>query len=236
MLLVGVKQSKIQHERSMFNSPLIILGKNIIMKKKAIIYLHGFNSASLDLAGNLLTKKEKLLVLQEFCAQKDIVFYTPNVDYRDFQNLVENMLWQWNQYLDQGHDVIFMGSSMGGFASEYLAMKTGCKAVMINPVVTPSELLPQFIGVNENFETAQPYQWNQTHCDQFQSFEQELKSNNGVIDRTILLDLGDELLDSEQTRVEFQNHANVVAFEGGSHGFEHIRQALQVIEQVIFAD
>ena len=39
-------------------------------KKKAIIYLHGFNSASLDVDGNLLTGKEKLFVMQEFCAEK----------------------------------------------------------------------------------------------------------------------------------------------------------------------
>ena len=87
------------------------------MKKKAIIYLHGFNSASLDIDGNLLTSKEKLFVMQEFCAEKAVLFYTPNVDYRDFQNLVDDLLFEWNQYLDQGYDVIFMGSSMGGFAS-----------------------------------------------------------------------------------------------------------------------
>jgi predicted esterase YcpF (UPF0227 family) len=40
--------------------------------------------------------------------------------------------FEWNQYLDKSYDVLFMGSSLGGFASEYLAMKTGCKAIMIN--------------------------------------------------------------------------------------------------------
>ena len=44
------------------------------MKKKAIIYLHGFNSASLDIDGNLLTGKEKLFVMQEFCAEKLFCF------------------------------------------------------------------------------------------------------------------------------------------------------------------
>ena len=134
------------------------------MMKKAIIYLHGFNSASLNLSGELLTSKEKLLFLQQFCQQKNIEFYTPNVDYRYFENIIEDMLFQWNQFLDQSYDVVFMGSSMGGFTSEYLAMKTGCKAIMINPAIVPSELLPQFIGVTENYETGQPYQWSQSHC------------------------------------------------------------------------
>ncbi|HIF54684.1 MAG TPA: hypothetical protein EYQ57_05845 [Methylococcaceae bacterium] len=204
------------------------------MMKKAIIYLHGFNSASLNLAGELLTSKEKLLVLQQYCEQKDIVFYTPNVDYRDFEGIVEDMLFQWNQYLDQSYDVLFMGSSMGGFTSEYLAMKTGCKAIMINPAITPSELLPQFIGVTENYETGQPYQWAQNNCEQYKPYEQALASSSLRIDRTILLDMADELIDAENTLRVYGEKANVVSYSGGSHGFEHIEQALPVIDKLIF--
>ncbi len=204
--------------------------------KKAIIYLHGFNSASLDLDGNLLTSKEKLLVMQGFCIQKDILLYTPNVDYRDFEGLVEDMLFEWNQYLDQSYDVVFMGSSMGGFASEYLAMKTGCRAIMINPAITPSKLLPQFIGVTENSETGQAYHWDQGHCDQYRQYEKELENTNQAIDRTILLDMADELIDAKNTLFKYQEKetANVVTYDGGSHSFEHIREALPTIERLIF--
>ncbi len=203
--------------------------------KKAIIYLHGFNSASLDLEGNLLVGKEKLLVMREFCSKHGIVLYAPNVDYRDFQNIVEDLLFEWNQYLDLGFDVVFMGSSMGGFACEYLAMKTGSKAIMINPAISPSELLTQFIGVTENFETGQPYHWEQQHCDQYRQYEQELAGSNQILDRTILLDKADELLDSEKTFLKYHSCANVVMYDGGSHSFEHMRQALPVIEPVIFS-
>lgn len=202
--------------------------------KKAIVYLHGFNSASLGLDGKLLTGKAKLAVLQGFCAEHDVLFFTPNVDYRDFQNLVEDMLFEWNQLLDQGYDVAFMGSSMGGFASEYLAMKTGAKAIMINPAISPSQLLPQFIGVNANYETGEPYNWHQGHCDQYPAFEQELKNNLQPLERTLLLDMADELLDSAATRALYQAKAKVVCFDGGSHGFEHMRQALPTVEHVLF--
>jgi predicted esterase YcpF (UPF0227 family) len=204
------------------------------MIKKAIIYLHGFNSASLDSHGNLLVNKEKLLVMQGFCADKGVLFYTPNVDYRYFQNLVEDMLFAWNQFLDQGYEVFFMGSSMGGFASEYLAMKTGCHAIMINPAIKPNELLRQFIGVAKNYETGQPYHWDHHHCGQYLRYEQELADNHKVIERTILLDKADELINSEQTIATYQAVATVVAFDGGSHSFEHIRQALPTIERIIF--
>lgn len=204
--------------------------------KKAIIYLHGFNSASVDLNDHLLTSKEKLVVMQEYCLRKDILFFTPNIDFRDFQGIVEDMLMQWNQYLDQYYDVVFMGSSMGGFASEYLAIKTGCPAIMINPAITPSQLLPQFIGVTENYETGQAYHWNQEHCNQYIAYEQELANSNQSIERTIFLDRADELIDSENTLLKYKDKANVVIYDGGSHSFEHIKQALPIIDQVIFSE
>ncbi|MCX7085438.1 MAG: hypothetical protein NTY69_07840 [Methylococcales bacterium] len=203
------------------------------MNKIVIIYLHGFNSASLNINGNLLTNKEKLLIMQEFCNQNEIEFYTPNVDYRDFQNLIEDILFEWNQYLDRGYKVTFMGSSMGGFACEYLAMKTGCHAIMINPAIKPSELLKQFIGVTKNFETNLPYHWENHHCEQYLKYEQELADNHKAIDRTILLDKADELIDAATTFTKYQAIANVVSFDGGSHGFEHMRQALPIIKQLL---
>lgn len=202
--------------------------------KKVIVYLHGFNSASLSLDGNLLIKKDKLRVLQRFCVDKNVLLFSPNIDYRNFQNVIEDMLYQWNHFLDQGNRVVFMGSSMGGFASEYLALKTGEKAIMINPVITPSELLTQFIGVTANYETGEPYEWTMQHCTQYLQFEQEIANHSPKADRTILLDLADELIDSHKTIDKYRTLANIVSFEGGSHGFEHMSESLSTIQQVLF--
>lgn len=204
------------------------------MHKAAIIYLHGFNSASWDLNGNLLISKQKLAVLQDFCTQNGVLFFSPNVDYRDFSSLVEDCLFEWNQLLDQDYRVLFMGSSMGGFASEYLAMKTGGKALMINPAISPTALLPQFIGVEANYETGQPYSWDQNHCLQYRQYEVELAVCNQAVERTILLDMADELIDSNQTIAEYRNKADIVSFAGGSHSFEHMAEALPVLEKLLF--
>ncbi len=206
------------------------------MTKKAIIYLHGFNSASLDVHGELLVSKDKLQVMHDFCTQHDIVFFTPNVDYRDFKTIVEDMLFEWNQFLDRGYDVVFMGSSMGGFSSEYLALKTGCCAIMINPALSPSSLLPQFVGVEANYETGQPYQWQQSHCEQYIPYEQELAASEQSIKRTLLLDMADELIDAQMTLEKYRDRARVETFQGGSHSFEHMREALSMVEQVVFLE
>lgn len=210
--------------------------KHPMAMNKAIIYLHGFNSASLDLDGNLLITKDKLRIMQQFCLEKNIRFFTPNVDYRDFQIIVESMLMVWKKFSDRGYDVLFMGSSMGGFASEYLAMKTGCKAIMINPAINSSELLAQFIGVTENYETGQPYRWDSSHCEQYRRYEQEMAANPAPIERIVLLDRADELIDTEKTRLKYDETATIVCFDGGSHSFEHMQEALPEVERAIFSE
>ena len=202
--------------------------------KIAIIYLHGFNSASVDLSGNLLTSKQKLVVLDRFCQVNQIKFCSPNVDYRNFEQLIADLTRSYNDLEGEGYSVLFMGSSLGGFTSEYMAMKTQTKAIMINPAISPSELLRQFIGVTENFEIKQTFDWNKAHCDQYQAYEEELNEQiKSQVFRLILLDMADELIDSSKTLEKYQEIAKVVTFEGGSHSFEHIEEAIPVIIEAI---
>ena len=204
--------------------------------KTAIIYLHGFNSASVDLSGNLLTSKQKLVVLNKFCKENKIKFCTPNVDYRNFEQLIGDLTRLFIDLEGVGYKVLVMGSSLGGFTSEYMAMKTQTKAIMINPAISPSELLRQFIGVTENFEIKQDFDWNKAHCDQYQAYEKELKEQSeSQVFRLILLDMADEVIDSSITLEKYQEIAKVVTFEGGSHGFEHIEEALPVIREAIYS-
>ncbi len=202
--------------------------------KNAIIYLHGFNSASLDLSGNLLTSKQKLCVLDQWCQQDQIKFFSPNVDYRNFKKIINDLTQLFINLESEGYTVSFMGSSLGGFSSEYMAMKTQAKAIMINPAITPSELLLQFVGVSENFEIKQTFDWTEEHCEQYQPYENELNTfSDDQISRTIFLDMADELIDSSKTLAKYQGRAKVVTFSGGSHGFEHIDEALPTIKSVI---
>ena len=46
--------------------------------------------------------------------------------------------------------------------------------------------------------------------------------------------MADELIDSEKTLAMYKEKANVMTYAGGSHSFEHIREALPLIEKVVF--
>ncbi len=204
--------------------------------KHAIIYLHGFNSASLDLSGNLLISKQKLAVLSQFCQKKQVLFYTPNVDYRDFAQLIADLAQVFSEFEDKGYKTLFMGSSLGGFTSEYMAMKTDSIAIMINPAISPTNLLKQFIGVDANLETKQAYNWNSEHCEQFKRYEDEMdNASSNAVNKTIFVDLADELIDAQKTLEKYQHIAEIFSFEGGSHSFDHINEALPIIERIILS-
>ena len=47
-----------------------------------------------------------------------------------------------------GHEVCFVGSSLGGFYATHLAHKHGARAVLINPAVQPDIGLLYVLGVN----------------------------------------------------------------------------------------
>jgi len=80
----------------------------------ALILLH------LNLSGKLLTTKEQLVVLDRFCDQQQIMFCTPNVDYRNFTQIIGDLSSLFEKITSQGYQVLFMGSSLGGFTSEYM--------------------------------------------------------------------------------------------------------------------
>lgn len=205
--------------------------------KDAIIYLHGFNSASLDLVGNLVASKKKLVVLNQFCLDNGVKFCTPNVDYRYYEQVISEIAQLFHELTEKDYSVLFMGSSLGGFTCEVLAKQTNAKAIMINPAILPSELLRQFIGSNENSDLNYSFDWTKTHCEQYRKYEIELnKISDNQINRTFLLDMGDELIDSSKTLEKYRKMANVVTFEGGSHSFEHMEEALPVIKKVINCD
>ena len=46
----------------------------------------------------------------------------------------------------------------------------------------------------------------------------------------MILDMGDEILNSKETYEKFKNICEVVTYEGGSHRFDHIKEAIGIIE------
>ena len=114
--------------------------------------------------------------------------------------------------------------------AEVMARATLTNAIMINPAIKPSESLQRSIGPLENYVTGEKYLWTQENCDAFKELEWDDSVNFAAgIPRTVIVDLGDEILDARQTIKRYEGKVALHVFEGGSHRFDHMEEALPMI-------
>jgi len=209
---------------------------NSVEIQHALVYVHGFNSASQDEHGEILLSKHKLRILANFCRKNNYKFLAPNLDYQNLEFVVKELKAMQQEQDSDGLDVHFIGTSLGGFFAEYMAMVTQTSANMINPAINSSKTLTRYIGPCTNFASGQEYIWTQENCDAFLPYEEELKNfPDGQIRRLVLLDMRDELLDSSETKEKYEGKVALHTFEGGSHRFDHMHEALPMIKDSIQA-
>jgi hypothetical protein len=122
--------------------------------------------------------------------------------------------------------VTFLGSSLGGFYATYLAEKLGCRAVLINPAVTPHLGLEAYLGTQKNLHTGEPYELTRTHLEGWRALVVERIDPERYL---LLLETGDEVLDWRAAARKYEG-ARAVIRDGGDHSLqsfpEHIGRIL----------
>ena len=83
------------------------------------------------------------------------------------------------------------------------------------------------MGINTNYKTAETFELTEEDVASFAEFAVA----PGRVPTLVLLDMGDDVLDSNATIKHFEGHADIVTFEGGSHRFEHLPEALDHIKR-----
>ena len=143
-----------------------------------IIYLHGFNSSSLSIKG---------LSLKQYCSELGINVHLP--DLNRSPNLVVEQV---SALIESLQDVALVGSSLGGFATYFVA-KYNIPAVLINPAMQPWKLFDELFQVE-----SMPYvvndQWSIDHIQLRQLQQLELKQPENADKILVLLQQGDEIL------------------------------------------
>lgn len=185
-----------------------------------VIYIHGFNSSP----GSF-----KALQLKAFVEQNklDLQYHAPMLSHwpeqamETLEDLLESIK-ACDQHTGKITRILLVGSSLGGFYSTYLmARYPGLKAVLINPAVYPQELLPAYLGLNENLYTGEQYQLTQDHMQQLRRLHMAEPACTQNI--KVLLQSDDEILDYHRAE-NYYRQAEVVVIEGGDHGFQNFEQ------------
>ena len=117
-------------------------------------------------------------------------------------------------------ELSLIGSSLGGYYATYLAEKLGCRAVLLNPAITPPRDLEKYVGVTTAYHSDEPFEFKRGYIDELKSLAIE---NITQAPRYFLIAAtGDEVLDWREMVAHYPGTKQRI-IEGSDHaisGFE----------------
>lgn len=179
-----------------------------------IIYLHGFNSSG---NGN----KVKIL-------EKEFNVISPSYPSNDIDKAIKIV----NDLIEKhksDNEIMLVGTSMGGFIAQYLGVKHNLKYVLINPSLEPCKTLSRHLGKNTNFTTNEVYTLTEDNIKEFEKYTITNPCNgSGTL---MLLDSGDKVINHEYAVNLYKGKSQIKMFDGGSHRFDHLKEAMPIIKE-----
>lgn len=182
-----------------------------------ILYLHGFRSSPSSMKARLVGERmaELGLAADFVCPQLPA---SPAAAMALALDLVEGV---------PADQLCLIGSSLGGYYATWLAERIGCRAVVLNPAVTPLRNLDQHVGVTTQFHSDQPFEFKQEYLAELDALAVEQISRP---ERYFLIAAsGDEVLDYRDMLAHYAG-ARQHLIEGSDHAIgefaEHVAPVL----------
>ena len=194
---------------------------------KPLFYFNGFNSAiPEDWSDN-----EKIVAVESYAASRGLRFMPYSVNYRRAREHAEEIL---QRLADENVDhVVFSGSSMGGWFARIMQLLLArerpslpAEALAFNPAFDLGLHSHMLLGPQFNFVTLEAYEWTERDSAKLRQLEDSV-DYDAALPFFVYVDKGDEVIGWEYSAARHGAIARFVAFEGGSHSFEHSREALR---------
>ncbi|MDJ0805722.1 MAG: YqiA/YcfP family alpha/beta fold hydrolase [Gammaproteobacteria bacterium] len=186
-----------------------------------IFYLHGLNSSG---------GSHKAAVFREYLAPIPVLSPTYPVHRADqaVQCLSRELGKSLAEAARDHQPLLLVGSSMGGFYGQYLSRRFSVDhLVMLNPALRPWELLKQVVGWQVNETLGERYYLSAEMVAETHRYAIE-EVNDGM-PTTLLLDQGDELIDWRIAESIYAGVADIHAYAGGDHAFQHLDEAVKIL-------
>jgi uncharacterized protein len=171
-----------------------------------LIYLHGFNSSAASHKAQLM----KAYMEGRGLAARYACPALPDTPAEAIGAIEASMRGC------EAREVTFIGSSLGGYYATYLAEKLGCRAVLINPAITPHIGLAAYLGPQKNLHTGEPYELTRAHLEGWRRLLVERIDPEKYL---VLLETGDEVLDWREAARKYEGTRMVVR-DGGDHSLQ----------------
>jgi predicted esterase YcpF (UPF0227 family) len=193
---------------------------------KQLFYFNGFNSAILpDYSGN-----PKIMAVAEYCQRAGFRFQPVSIRYIHVGVHRDALL----QAVDHNAEaVVFCGSSMGGWFARVMQLtlidsgfEKAALALAFNPAHEFVRHGEEVLGTWTNYVSGERYEWTQAHSDRIRELAESVNYDSPA-PFFVYCDKGDEVIDWEGSAARHLGISRFVAYEGGSHSFEHYREALE---------
>ena len=136
--------------------------------------------------------------------------------------MVANEIASWPQ-----DNMAVAGSSLGGFYATWVAERTGCRAVLLNPAVDPARDLTKYIGEQTHFHNPEErFYFQPEYVQELRDLAcGELKNPSNYF---CIIAKGDEVLDWREMHARYQ-HSRVLLLEGGDHALSDFADHLPTV-------
>lgn len=174
-----------------------------------ILYLHGFGSY-FDPAS------DKVMALESLGTVHGVSL--------DWTAPLEETILKIVEVVEDLHIDLIVGTSMGGWAAANVGSEIGVPFVAINPAIDPAKSLMRYVGEDRIDYSRKLYTLTEETVREYFPM-----TNLGY--GLILLDLGDEVVDAQETINSYEEYHQIVTFEGGSHRFDHMVSGVEYIKE-----
>lgn len=180
-----------------------------------IVYLHGFRSSPKSFKARMLAQRLE--------GQEGHRYLCPQLPASPAQAaaLAETLI--------KGHpsgDVALIGSSLGGYYANWLAERTGCRAVLINPAVQPPRDLERYVGESTTYHTGEPFEFRRDHIDELKALS--IARITRPERYFLIAATGDEVLDWREMTAHYAGAAQRIV-EGSDHGLSDFDRHIDAV-------
>ncbi|MDT8321552.1 MAG: YqiA/YcfP family alpha/beta fold hydrolase [Xanthomonadales bacterium] len=195
-------------------------------------YFNGFNAAiPEDYSGS-----PKVVAAANYARHNGFRFRPVSVNYRAIDEHVERIL---DDALQAGEQVVFCGSSLGGWLARIMQLLLAAarpgrdvRAIGWNPAFDLHAHGHMLLGPQVNQVTCEAYEWTPAQTARLQALESRV-DYDAALPFYVYVDRADEVIDWQASAERHRPIARFLAFEGGSHSFEHFDAALADFGQQI---
>lgn len=181
-----------------------------------IIYLHGFGSNN---------QTEKVGFLKEAFPGHRVV--APNIPARAMEAYLTIDKFIEAELERTAGQVILVGTSLGGFWARMFAAKSNLDSVVMNPSLNPVVTLKRYAGGKNNCRVEG---WTEADAEAYAQLPVQLVNK---CRGTILLEEGDEILDSFATFNKYEHTDETILIPGGEHRFVNLDILQEKIREIV---